>query len=263
MMEVSCKVDRAAVANLEGILRQAEKESPRKCAAETRRAAIYICQSLRARTRKSPKAVPLSEIAKSYQTPKWIRDSHGGKPIRRMSIIRWANGENYLAQRYIYGGECVSAPRRRVVRRKDKVYDSPTVLKISPFSEAQMRKDAQKVYGQIRNCGLAKKSWGWVMKGLYDGGAGDLSWKKRRGEKRDPRKYVEGFFMQSTETKASRAEIHNKLDYILSALPPRAVDESIEAATRKLIHNIKNHIDGVFRVKRPAFGVNFERIRTS
>lgn len=235
MIATSIEIDRAAVASLDGILRQAEKESPRKCAAETRRAAIYICQSLRARTKVAKKTIRAypSEYAANLSTlwPPYIRsNSAHHRLLRRWQLARKLGTPAESVHHYY-----VYTDRHRV---KGKMVGG---------SIAREKAELLRLHGKISRYGLAKKSWGWVMKGISQGGAGDLSWKKTRGERRDPRKYVEGLFMQSMETKVSRAEIHNKLDYILSALPPGTLEEAIGAAVRKLENNTRDHIEKVTR----------------
>ena len=236
MIETSVELDRAAVLKLDGILRRAESESPRRLAAEVRRAAIYICQSLRAHTKVAKKNIRSypSEYAANLSTL-WPPYIHSNSADRRL-LRRWQLARKlgtpaaYVKHHYIY------TARHRVKGGR-----------MVGGSTAREKSELLKLHGKISRYGLAKKSWGWVMKGISQGGAGDLSWKKTRGEKRDPRKYVEGLFMQSMGAKVSRAEIHNKLDYILSALPAGTLGEAIGAAVRKLEHNTRDHIEKVTR----------------
>ena len=235
MIATSIEIDRAAVASLDDILRQLEKESPRRLAAGVRRAAIYICQSLRANTKVAKKNIRSypSEYVANLSTiwPPYIHsNSAHHRLLRRWQLARKLGTPAESVHHYY-----VYTDRHRV---KGKMVGG---------SIAREKAELLRLHGKISRYGLAKKSWGWVMKGLYDGGAGDLSWKKTRGERRDPRKYVEGLFMQSMETKVSRAEIHNKLDYILFALPPGKLEEAIGAAVRKLEHNTRDHIEKVTR----------------
>ena len=67
MIEVSCSIDEAALGRLERLLNGIAEAAPQKLASETRHAAIYICQSLRARTKSAPKRIPRREYeAKPY-----------------------------------------------------------------------------------------------------------------------------------------------------------------------------------------------------
>ena len=93
-----------------------------------------------------------------------------------------------------------------------------------------------------RSRSLAKKSWGWIAHDIPGAGAaGDLSWKRRRRDRRDPRDYVRGTF--SALSGGAAAEIRNRLDYALDACPPAAVAEALDAATKRLEHNVLNHIE--------------------
>lgn len=232
MIQTSMEIDARAVARLDNLLRRIEEESPRRVASETRRAAIYICQSLRARTKvakKSVKSYPSEYVANL--SPLWPPYVHSNSSHRRL-LRRWqlarklGTPAEYVKHYFVY------TDRHRVKGR------------MVGGSLAAEKRELLKQHGNIPRAGLAKISWGWVMKQIYNGEAVgvDLSWKRTRGERRDPRKYIKGLFMYSAGTKSAMAEIHNNLDYILSALPPGAVDEAVNAAVSRLEHNIDNHI---------------------
>lgn len=152
-IQFECEVSDRAIADFVKALARYQKETQRDMRSALRSVTIDLIRSLRARTRKSKKFIDRMEITKSYMPPKWIRRGHSGKPLRRMQLMRWGDGTNWLDHQYVYGGEYVRGPKGGEVVR--------------PFSEAHMRKEAQRVYGGIRNWGLAKKSWGWFMKSLF------------------------------------------------------------------------------------------------
>ena len=52
MVTVQATVDRLAIARIDSLLRRIAKESPKRLNTEMRRAALYICQGLKKRTRK-------------------------------------------------------------------------------------------------------------------------------------------------------------------------------------------------------------------
>lgn len=96
-------------------------------------------------------------------------------------------------------------------------------------------------HGGIKRPGLAKLSWGWIAKRIYNASAmGDLSFKRGR-IRRDPRKAVSGRFERRVN--GALAEIHNALDYISAACSPAAVSQAVTAAANRLEHNIRNHIE--------------------
>ena len=100
---------------------------------------------------------------------------------------------------------------------------------------AELRELIQQ-HGRIPRAGLAKLSWGWVMKQIHSGTSADFTWKRRRSDRRDPRQYVKGRFVESPT--GAFAVIRNALDYIFAALKPGALTESINAATKRLEYNV-------------------------
>ena len=228
MVDVTCDIDQAAVARLDGLLSTIQREAPGRLAAQTRRAAIYICTSLRARTKKAPKRSPQREMA-ANPSPNPPRYAHSNSAdhrlLRRWSLTRkLGTPAQYTKDHYVYTNA-----------RRGK--DGKMVGK-SPSAE---RRELFRQHGGISRSGLAKKSWGWLMKQIYNGAsAGDIAWKRTRGERRDPRKYVKGLFVR-TATGAG-ASIDNDLDYILDALPAGALAEAMNAAASRLEHNINEGI---------------------
>jgi hypothetical protein len=111
---------------------------------------------------------------------------------------------------------------------------------------SEEKRELLKFHGGIPRAGLAKKSWGWVAKGIHSASnQGDLSWKRTKGERRDPRRYVKGMF--NAFGLGAEARITNALDYILDAMPPGAVSEAITAATNRLEHNINRNIERMIK----------------
>ena len=229
MVDVSCDIDRAAVARLDDLLTRIERETPGRLATETRRAAIYICTSLRARTKKAPKRAPQREMLAipSPYPPRYVHSNAAGhRLLRRWQLTRKVGTpDQYVKQHFVY----TKAHRGKDGRMVGK----------SPAAE---RRELFRLHGGISRAGLAKKSWGWVMKQIYGGAsAGDISWKRTKGERRDPRQYVKGIFERAANGAA--AIIRNGLDYILNALPAGALAEALDAASKRLEHNILNNIE--------------------
>lgn len=226
---MSCEIDQAAVARLDDLLTTVQREAPRRLASETRRAAIYICTALRARTKKAPKrARPREMLAvPSPVPPRYIHsNSAGHRLLRRWQLTRKVGTpDEYTKQHYVY----TNAHRAKNGRMVGK----------SPAAE---RRELFRLHGGIPRAGLAKKSWGWVMKQIYNAAAtADLAWKRTRGERRDPRNYVKGIFHRATN--GATALIHNDLDYILDALPPGMLAEAVNAASKRLEHNLMDYIE--------------------
>lgn len=224
MVSVTCDIDQAAVARLDGLLMRIQREMPGRLATETRRTAIYVCQSLRARTKVAPKHIRKSEYEASISSvpPKYIHSNSAGRRLlRRWTLTRkLGTPDQNTHHYYVYtdrhrgkGGRMVGGNR-----------------------SSELRELIQQ-HGRIPRAGLAKQSWGWAMKQIYGTASSDFTWKPTRGERRDPRQYVKGLFRKFGG--GAMAQITNKLDYILDALKPGALDQSIAAAEKRLEHNIE------------------------
>ena len=224
MLEVSCSIDEAAMNRLKRLLDGIVEAAPQKLASETRRAAIYICQSLRARTKSAPKRIPRREYEATVSAvpPKYVHSNSAHRRLlRRWTLVRKIGTPDAYAKHYY-----VYTDRHRVKGGK-----------MVGGSLASERRELLKEHGGIQHYGLAKKSWGWTMKQIYSGtAAGELSWKRGRRDRRDPRQFVRGVFQKAAG--GAFAEITNRLDYILAAVPPSAVNEAMAAATRRVEYNL-------------------------
>lgn len=225
---MTCDIDQAALARLDGILTRIQRETPGRLAAQTRRTAIYICQSLRTRTKQSPENIRPSEYKaeRVYDNSPYLTKPDG-RLLRRWKFTHLpgtANQKSWI--RYPY------TTRRRGAHGRMSGGSKP----------AEIREMQEKLgFRPITRRGLAKKSWGWLMKQIYNGAsAGDIAWKRTKGERRDPRQFVKGLFIR-TATGAG-ASIDNNLDYILDALPAGALAEALNAAVSRLDHNINEGI---------------------
>ncbi len=229
MAALSLIYSRESIARLDGVLMRVQREAPERLASETRRAAIYICQSLRARTKKAPKRARQSEMlaVPSPVPPRYIHsNSAGHRLLRRWQLTRKVGTpDQYTKQHYVY----TNAHRGKGGKMVGK-------------STGAERRELFRLHGGISRSGLAKKSWGWVMKQIYNGAdAGDMSWKRTKRERRDPRQYVKGLFTRFKT--GATAQIRNSLDYILAALKPGALREAIDAAAKRLEFNISKSIE--------------------
>lgn len=215
-LQINCDVPQTDVAAFVDALSRWSKETHRDMRAAVRSATIDLIRSLRARTRKSKKFIDRLEISKSYLPPKWIKRGHSGKPLRRMQLMRWSKGTNWLDHRYVYGGEYAVGPKGGQI--------------ISPFSEAHMRKEAQRNYGQIRNWGLAKKSWGWFMKSLFHQSMQDENPKAVIKPGMVDREMRE---REATDMTPGEYEITliNRLEYMRKAMPQGVFSIAIQKAT--------------------------------
>lgn len=223
MVSVSVSIDQAAVARLDSLMQRVATETPKRLGKELQRAGIYICKAFKSRTKIAPKKIRPSEYRAepSIEAPVYL--TKAGRLLHRWNLTRKVGtpAENTHAY-YVYsdahrgkGGKMVGA------------------------NKAAEKRELLRLHGQILRRGLARKSWGWVAQGIYGGrasGMGDLSWKRRARDRRDPRDWVRGIF--ANHGTAASVQLLNKLDYALDALPPAAVNEGITAAVKRLEYNI-------------------------
>ena len=229
MAALSLIYSRESIARLDSLLSQIQREAPQRLASETRRAAIYICQSLRARTRKAPKRARASEMLAipSPIPPRYIHsNSAHHRLLRRWQLTRKVGTpDQYTKQHYVY----TDAHRAKNGKMVGK-------------STGEERRELFRRHGLISRPGLAKKSWGWIMKQIFSGAdAADITWKRTKGERRDPRQAVKGLFTRFKT--GATAQIRNSLDYILAALHPGALREAIDAAAKRLQYNISQTVE--------------------
>ena len=233
MVGVSATVEQAGLARLENLLRRVAKESPQRLATETRRAALYICKSLKARTKKAPKKIPPKERGAypSVVPPKYIHSNSKGHPLlRRWTLVRKRGTPDVYAKHYYVYTKAHRGKNGRMIGKNN----------------AAEKRELIEQHGGIRRHGLAKKSWGWVAKEIYAASSmGDLSWKRTKGERRDPRQYVKGEHKPTAS--GAFARIFNSLDYIRAAMKPGAEFKAVNAAAKSLEHNIRKHIERITR----------------
>jgi len=268
MLEANVEIDEAAIGQMTSLLRDVAYFMPERLAAETQRAAIYVCNSLRARTKVAPKRAPKGEwsATPSAVPPRYNHsNSAHGKLLRRWTLARkLGTPAAYSKDFYVY-----TSARLRVTKRVAEVTvgshkrRTPSGRTTSVSSHTRKVKIAQrrmvgkkpaqeirellKFHGGIQHRGLAKKSWGWAANKIYNNGAasGDLSWKHGKKDRRDPRRYVRGMFFKTGS--GAEARIDNNLDYAYPSLPPGGLEDAIRAAAEKLRHNLRESVLSVFK----------------
>lgn len=208
-----------------------------------RRATIDLIKSLRARsggTRVSKKQVALSDISPSETKPKYITKPDG-KVFRRYTVNRYFNGKPYKVESFI--------PAHTKPKGKSGKIGS---------DHAKMKREARARIGQIRNWGLARKSWGWFMKKLFNQSStsGDnpnviIDSRMVSGELSEKRKQLADGSISLATPIYICIEIVNKLGYITKAIFPGAVPRAIEKARNSILAKIrKGVLDGKSRFKK-------------
>lgn len=238
MVEVTAHIDPASVARLENLFSQIEREMPRRMATQIKRAAIYICQSAKRDTKVAPKRITMKNTAEYIAVPSPADSS-------------WPKYQFYYGKKDKEKGRSGKRARplhlwkltRKVGTPKQYSHDHYVYTKahrgkgghVVGGSKTQEIRELLKIHGGITRYGLAKKSWGWLAHDIASAAnMGDLSWKRTKGERRNPRDYVKGLFSQLKD--GASAELKNRLDYILDACPESAISAAIVRATNRLEH---------------------------
>lgn len=223
MVTITANIDETTLNALDALLMKIAKLTPRRIASETRHAAILLCNSLRARTRQAPKKIPKSEYAAtpSVVPPRYVHsNSEGHALLRRWTLSRKLGTPDAYAKHYFVYTSAHRNKRGKMVGK----------------NEAAERRELLKQHGGIPRHGLAKKSWGWIAQQIYNAvGIEDLAYRPRKGELRDPRREVHGVFRKLQN--GGEAVLENKLDYILDALEPGALDRAVAAAAKNLYYS--------------------------
>jgi hypothetical protein len=230
MIEANVEIDQAAVSHMTSLLRDVAYYMPERLADETKRAAIYVCKSLRARTKVAPKRIPKSEYAAtpSVVPPRYVHsNSAHRKLLRRWTLARKLGTPDAYAKHYFVYTEA----RRKWVRGRGYVMVGK--------QNANEIRELLKFHGGIQHRGLAKKSWGWAANKIYNNGAaaGDLSWKHGKKDRRDPRRYVHGMFFKTGS--GAEARLDTNMESAYNALQPGGLEEAINAAAARLRHNLE------------------------
>lgn len=231
MMSISVDIDRASVDRLDSLMQRIAKETPGRVAKELQRAGVYICKAFKSRTKIAPKNARPSEYraVRDYGKAPYITN-RAGRLLRRWRFTKLPGTSDektwiaypYTDRRRGRNGRMTGGSKSAEIRE---------ILTVSGLRPITRR-------------GLAKKSWGWVAQGIYNGGAagmGDLSWRRRKRDRRDPRDYVRGVFRRFAG--GALVQLLNKLDYALDALPPGVLNEGITAAVNRLEYNINHHLE--------------------
>lgn len=197
VFEISADLPTATIQGFTRACNRYREELGNSQAVAIRRGTIALVRGLRARTAKAKKVVPLQSVTKydgpgpKYITPK----GKNQKPQRRWQIVRRGGADK-------------------------QAYVKP----------ADTRADARRRHGAITRWGLAKHSWGWFMKSLFNRAEQTGGNPKTKIDAR----MTDGYLREYVSGTNPRIEvlIVNKLDYITEALPPTALSDAMSAATR-------------------------------
>lgn len=225
MVTATVSIDEMAVKKLMQLFDRIQSVMPRRMAAEIRHAGVYVCKSLAARTPVAPKRIRKGEYQAmpSPVQPHYITTARG--LMRRWLLTRKLGTPAQYTRDYYVTTQARKNEKGRMVGKRT----------------AQERSELLRYHGGISPArrGLAKRSWGWIANQIYKGeGAFDASYKRSRGERRDPRGAVSGLFTTGSMFLSASATIANKLDYIGAIVTRGTVNEAFDAATNRLTYNL-------------------------
>lgn len=175
-----------------------------------RRCAVALIKSIRSRTKTAKKRRPMSCIKKytgsgpHYITPK--SGQYQGVPLHRWTMDGF---KKHRPHTFIYA--------------------------------AESRRDAWERHAGIKRHGLAKCSWGWFMKALFNRAEGS----DYGGRVKIDGRMVEGGIREIVTGRNPRIEvlIVNKLDYISEALSDADLSAAMSAANDSLLWQLNDAIE--------------------
>lgn len=217
-IDFECEVSKQDLANFTKALLRYKTETQRDMRDALRSATVDLIKSLRARTRKAPKMVPLSAFRLAQSDPKYLSKTNYGL-IRRVVCKRFAPKKSFVAW----------VPVHTVYKRR-KLKNGGISESWRQESDAQILRHARQEHGNIWNWGLAKKSWGWFMWRLFNLGRGGFD----NPRVRITHRHVEGNINERRNPFKYDVTIVNRIRYIRKALAPGALAMAVQKATNSI-----------------------------
>ena len=231
-VDVNVAIDELNLESISSQLRRFAEVSGDRLPGMVRRAACYVCDSLRARTKTAKKYPKANEYSMRLSAipPRYITYKKGVKlpyALHRWDLTRKiGTPDQFTKPYYVY-------QHTKINRRGNMVNDLTAE-----------KKELKMHHLELYHRGLAKKSWDWA-KGEITGNR-DAVWRRRKKDRpdRDPTKAVQGVFLAARGARIvdASAEIRNRLDYIGYALQPGALNDAVKNANKKLGFAIDNEL---------------------
>lgn len=231
MIVFNVEVNPASVRNFERACERFEKDLGDSQGTALRRGTLIFLKMVRSQTRRSPKVVPRKDVRWGNSDPKYITRKDW-QQFRRVVVTRWSKGAKKQSVHW-------QPVLEKMLQRRGRF--------IVQESKAEMLRDARHRYGQIRNWGLAKRSWGWFMKAMFHQSMRDENPKSRIDSRMVKKEIRE---VHTAEKAGVVIILTNKLAYIRSAMPPGAINHALRAATRQ----INGFINEVLKKRAAQFG---------
>lgn len=210
ILDISASVPEHRIKVFQNYVTRFQEEAGMSQRVAVRRCTVALIKSLRARTKTAKKKRPLKAFRK-YQGPgpKWITPTNAkwyGIPLRRFEMDGFKKDKPHT---FIYAAE-------------DK-------------------RDAWQRHGGIKRHGLAKRSWGWFMKALFNRAEGSDG----GGRLKIDGRMVEGGIREVVTGSNPRIEVNiiNKMDYISEALSDADLSAAMSAANDSLLWQLNKAIE--------------------
>lgn len=220
MIGAEVEMSEADKKQLMDAIKRASANFPNSAEKWVKKAALAVCRSMRARTKKAPKSIPQREYSArpSSTWPKYITKKDG-TVLHRWDLTKKVGTPKEDTYRYFVYAHAKTNRRGMLV--KDLAGEKRELLKF---------------HGKIPRAGLAKLSWGWAMNKIVSGSDVNVRYHRRKGDKRNPVHAITADFRKVAINGERGAEvlIENALDYIRSAVSQSALSESISAASNAI-----------------------------
>ena len=184
MVAVACTV--SGTERINDLLQAFGETFPEELGKRVKQVSFAICDSLRAATPKGKTKLKPGDNESMALYPAFPYPSIYGNHGKGPKLHRW-----YLFRHY--GTPNSSVHPYYVYATKAKA-QGVRGSKSEPATADEQIRELYKEHGGIQHVGLAKKSWNWIKQKIHCADAGDISWKMRAHDKRDPREFVNGIF---------------------------------------------------------------------
>lgn len=210
ILDISAFIPEHRIRVFEKYIDRFQEEAGMSQRAAVRRCTVALIKSLRARTKAAKKKRPMKSFEKyagsgpHYITPK--SGKYMGVPLHRWTMDGFKKHQPHT---FIYA--------------------------------AESKRDAWERHAGIKRHGLAKRSWGWFMKALFNRAEGS----DYGGRLKIDDRMVEGGIREIVTGRNPRIEvlIVNKLDYITDALSDADLSAAMSAANDSLLWQLNKAIE--------------------
>ncbi len=213
LLGAKCELD---TTELTRVLQRYQSELGASSVSAFRSGVVHLLKALRKRTRISAKQVKRKDIQVGRGRDSYRRDRNG----------RWC--------------KIVRITRDTDKGKEKRTYLLPVMHGEARNNIAMYKQAAQKKYGQYTKRGLARSSWGWMMKIAFGSAYGKITNRKIEG--------IKSKFTKQTKGRVKVASFVglNALNYSKEALLPGAEQQAVRSAANKIRGMIEAKLKGKF-----------------